>query len=165
MKDRIHILAIILFFSSCGIYSFTGASIDKETKTVSISEFSNQASTIQPILAQLFTEKMKDIFVQQTNLNLTDEKGDLSFSGYIDSYEIKPINITSNERASKNRLTITIYVNFISITNPDNNFENKFTRYKDYDSEEDISEIEELLIDQVCIELVEDVFNKAVVNW
>ena len=81
----------------------------------------------------------------------------------VKTFENKKSN--SNERASKNRLTITIYVKFISITDPDNNFENKFTRYKDYDSEEDISEIEEILIDQVCIELVEDVFNKAVVNW
>ena len=164
MKNIIYIL-ITLSINACGIYSFTGASIDNNTKTVSVKYFNNKASTIQPILSQLFTEKIKDIFIKETNLNLTNENGDLSFSGYIENYNINPISITSNETAAKNRLTISVYVEFTSTNNPENNFENKFTRYKDFDSGEDISEIEELLIDQICTELVEDIFNKAVVNW
>ena len=93
MKKYLFVISIIFSLSSCGIYSFSGASIDKETKTVFINEFVNKATTIQPILSQLFTEKMKDIFIQQTNLSLSDDEGDLSFYGYIDSYQIRPINI------------------------------------------------------------------------
>lgn len=164
MKLIIYIL-ITLSINACGIYSFTGASIDTNTKTVSVTYFNNKAPTIQPILSQLFTEKIKDIFIKETNLNLINESGDLSFSGYIENYNIKPISIKSDETAAKNRLTISVYVEFTSKNNPKNNFESKFSRYKDFDSGEDISEIEELLIDQICTELVEDIFNKAVVNW
>ena len=87
------ILATLLSisFTSCGIYSFTGASIPSEAKTISVNYFSNKAATVQPSLSQVFTEKLKDIFLEQTNLNLIENEGDLSFSGYISKYQIKSI--------------------------------------------------------------------------
>ena len=60
-----------------------------------------------------------------------------SFNGYISDYNIKPIAITSNETASKNRLTIKVNVVFKSIFNEKSNFEQSFSRYKDYDSSEE----------------------------
>ena len=87
----------ITLFTSCGIYSFTGASIPPNTKTVSVQYFPNKAANIQPSLSQIFTEKLKDAFVEQTNLILSDYDGDLAFSGYISKYQIKPIAISSNE--------------------------------------------------------------------
>ena len=45
------------------------------------------------------------------------------------------------------------------------NFEQIFSRYRDYNSSENISEIEETLIEEISNELVEDIFNKAVINW
>ena len=54
--------------TGCDVYSFTGASISPEIKTISIASFPNQASLVQPSLSQVFTEKLKDKFVSQTNL-------------------------------------------------------------------------------------------------
>ena len=151
--------------SSCGFYSFTGASISPEVKTVSIDYFTNKASTVQPILSQLFTEKLKDYFIQQTNLDLSDEKGDLSFSGIITSYEIKPISIQANETARLNRLTIKIQVDFQNKYEKKLDYSSTFVRYRDFDTDENLNVIEEDLMEEICNELVEDVFNKAVVNW
>tara|TARA_Y100000766_G_C18444804_1_gene383094 strand:- start:12 stop:515 length:504 start_codon:yes stop_codon:yes gene_type:complete len=165
-KIKIYILFIqIIFLSSCGIYSFSGASIPLEAKSVYIETFPNQAQTIQPALSQIFTEKLKDIFIGQTNLNLSQEKGDLNFSGNITNYNIQPISIESNQTASQNRLTITVYVEFNNTLQKELNFKQKFSRYKDYNSMEDISEIEEGIINEICDNLIEDIFNKAVVNW
>ena len=150
---------------SCGIYSFTGASIPAGAKTISTKYFSNKAATIQPNLSQVFTEKLKDIFVEQTNLVLIEDEGDLSFSGHISKYQINPIAIQSNETAGKNRLTIAVDVTFRSNVDSKSNFEQIFSRYRDYNSSENISEIEEILIEEICNELVEDIFNKAFVNW
>ena len=163
-KSAIVIIFSVVLLSACGIYSFTGASIPKEANTITIEYFSNKAPTVQPILSQVFTEKLKDRFIEQTDLVLS-ENGDLSFNGYISDYNIKPIAITSNETASKNRLTIKVNVVFKSIFNEKSNFEQSFSRYKDYDSSEEISNIEEELINQICDELVEDIFNKSFVNW
>ena len=154
-----------LLLTSCGIYSFTGASIPTEAKTVSVQYFSNKAATVQPTLSQVFTERLKDMFVEQTNLTLSENEGDLAFSGYISKYQIKPMAIQSNETAWQNRLTIEVNVTFKSTIDTKTNFEQIFSRYSDYNSSDNISEIEETLIDKISKELVEDIFNKAVVNW
>ena len=163
-----HLLMLIfgtILLASCGIYSFTGASIPPDAKTVSVQYFPNKSATIQSNLSQVFTEKLKDIFVEQTNLTLSEDEGDLSFTGYISKYQINPIAIQSNETASKNRLTIEVNVAFKSTIDTKTNFEQIFSRYSDYNSSDNISEIEETLIDKISKELVEDIFNKAVVNW
>ena len=41
----------------------------------------------------MFTEKLKDYFTSQTNIQMINQGGDLSFSGEIISYNIKPIAI------------------------------------------------------------------------
>ena len=161
------ILTIILSISltSCGIYSFTGASIPTEAKTISVNYFTNKAATVQPSLSQVFTERLKDMFLEQTNLSLSENEGDLSFSGYISKYQIKPMAIKANETAGKNRLTIAIKVTYNNSFNTEDNFENTFSRYRDYDSAGSISEVEGTLIEEITNEIAEDVFNKAFVNW
>jgi len=147
------------------MYSFTGASIPAEAKSVSVQYFNNKAATVQPTLSQVFTEKLKDIFIEQTNLTLNENEGDLAFSGYISKYQIKPMAIKANETAGQNRLTIAVKVIYKNSLDSENNFEQTFSRYHDYDSAENISDIENTLIEEITNELVEDVFNKAFVNW
>jgi len=153
------------FITSCGFYSFTGASISPDVKTVAVAYFPNRSATIQPSLSQVFTEKLKDYFLQQTNLSLETDAADLNFSGEIVKYEVKPIAIQANEQAAQNRLTIAIKVKFENQKDESKNFEQKFSRYADYDSSQSLAEVEDDLIAQITNELAEDVFNKAVVNW
>ena len=161
------ILTILLSIAltSCGIYSFTGASIPIEAKTISVDYFSNKAATVQPSLSQVFTERLKDIFLEQTNLSLSENESDLSFSGYISKYKIKPMAIKANETAGKNRLTIAVKVIYNNSLDSENNFEHTFSRYRDFNSAQNISDIENTLIEEITNELAEDVFNKAFVNW
>jgi hypothetical protein len=161
------ILTILLsiYLTSCGIYSFTGASIPTEAKTISVDYFTNKAANVQPSLSQVFTERLKDMFLEQTNLNLSENESDLRFSGYISKYQIKPMAIKANETAGKNRLTIAVKVTYNNSLDSENNFEHTFSRYRDYDSVQNISDIENTLIEEITNELAEDVFNKAFVNW
>jgi hypothetical protein len=161
------ILTILLSISltSCGIYSFTGASIPTEAKTISVDYFNNKAANVQPSLSQVFTERLKDMLLEQTNLSLSENESDLSFSGYISKYQIKPMAIKANETAGQNRLTIAVKVTYNNSLDSENNFEHTFSRYRDYDSEQNISDIENTLIEEITNELAEDVFNKAFVNW
>ena len=161
------LLAIVLaaFLSACGFYSFTGASISPDVKTVSVQYFPNHAATIEPTLSQVFTERLKDYFLEQTNLSLETKLGDLNFSGEIVKYEVKPIAIQANEQAAQNRLTIAVKVKFENTKDDSKNFEQKFFRYADYDSGQSLAEVEDVLIEQITNELAEDIFNKTVVNW
>ena len=165
MKNKAYLIIMIAVLSSCGIYSFTGASIPEEAQTVSVNYFYNKASTVQPTLSQVFTEKLKDLFTEQTDLTLTNDEGDLVFSGYISKYKVKPIAIKANETTSQNRLTISVSVNYKNKFNTSNSFKETFSRYRDYESSQNITEIEESLIEEITNDLAEDVFNKAFVNW
>ena len=163
--SKIAVAFSIVFLSSCGFYSFTGASISPDVKTVVVKYFPNRAATIQPTLSQVFTERLKDYFLEQTNLSLETDAGDLNFSGEIVKYEVKPIAIQANEQAAQNRLTISVKVKFENTKDESKNFEQKFSRYADYDSNQSLANVEEDLIEQITNELAEDIFNKAVVNW
>ena len=165
MKNIIPIFFFTNLFIGCGIYSFNGASISKETKSITVEYFKNSALTKQPTLSQVLTEKLKDYFTQQTNLIISNQNGDLFFKGDIIKYEVQPIAIQSNETAGQNRLTISVKVDFSNKQNEELNFNQTFSRYKDYESSQNLSDIEDVLITEITNELVEDIFNKAVVNW
>ena len=87
------------------------------------------------------------------------------FEGDITKYEIKPMAIQSNEIAGQNRLTISVKVDFINKYEDEFNFSHTFSRYKDYESDQNFSEIEEVLMNEITNEIIEDIFNKSVVNW
>jgi len=161
----IYIILTIILFESCGIYSFTGASIAPEIKTISIKYFQNRSSLIQPSLSQAFTEKLKDKFVSQTNLRLINESADLKLEGYISDYRTQPVAIQGTQTAALNRLTISISVKFVNTKDDKQNYETVFSRYADYDSQKSLSEVEQSLIEDINKQLVDDIFNKSVSNW
>jgi hypothetical protein len=165
MKQTISIILASILLTSCGIYSFTGASIPIEAKTVSVSYFTSTAANSPSSLNQTITEGLKDLFLSQTNLSLTETEGDLSFSGEITKYHIMPMAIQANETAGQNRLTIIIKVMYQNSYDSTQNFESNFSRYRDFNSSENLADIETALIEQITAEIIEDVFNKAFVNW
>ena len=159
------LLAIILLMESCGVYSFTGASISPDVKTFSVQYFSNRAQLVQPLLSQAITERIKERFIAQTNLRQIDREGDIRFEGYISDYRTAPVAIQGTETAALNRLTISVVVKFVNTKDAKQNFETTFTRYADYDSRKSLAEVETALIDEVNRQLVDDIFNKSVSNW
>lgn len=164
---HINYVAIIcaLFLSSCGIYSFTGASISPDVKTFSVAYFENNAPLVNPNLSQAFTEALKERVLTQSNLNLIRDNADVEFEGQIVDYRTMPISITGNEVASQNRLTISVKVKFNNNKDSEKNFESTFIRYADYASTQNLAEVESNLVKQINAELVDDIFNKAFVNW
>lgn len=166
MRTSLLILSSFLILASCRVnYGFTGTSIDPEIKSVSIAYFDNFAPLAKPTLSQVFTEALKDRFLQQTNLSLVKEQGDIQFSGKITDYQTRPINIQSNETAALNRLTITVEVEFVNSKNDEKNFKQRFSRYEDYESSQNLSEVEDQLIELINEQLIQDIFNKAVSDW
>ena len=159
-------LLLSTFLPSCKVgYSFTGASISPEVKTFTVKFFTKTASLGPASLSQEFTEKLKDKFISQTSLSLVDRNGDLTFEGSITNYTITPIAIQSNEIAAQNRLSITVNVKFTNLQDEKQNFETSFTRYKDYNSTENLASIEKALITDINDQIIDDIFNKAVINW
>jgi len=168
MKNRFIALffsLITIFLSNCGIYSFSGASLDPNDKTVTVKYFPNRAALVNPSLSQLFTEELKDRFVSQTSLELVDFNGDLMFEGEIVKYYTEPVAVTADEQAQYNKLTIGVRVKYTSIHKPEFNFDTEFTRFEEYESNKLLSDVEDELSESIVKELINDIFNKAVVNW
>lgn len=166
IKKIVFIIAIITLSISCRVkYSFTGASIPPDVKTVSIQFFKNNAPLANPTLSQSFTEALKDIFNSQTNLGLVSGGGDLNFEGAITGYSTSPVAIQGNDAAALNRLTITVNVKFTNLKDEKQNFEQSFSRFSDYSSSQNLSAVESNLIRDINSQLVQDIFNRAVSNW
>lgn len=156
------------FCQSCTTsYGFSGGVIDyTKLKTISVDVFPNMAPLAQPSLSQQFTEALRDIFLNQTRLNLVKQNGDLQFSGRITGYSTTPVGITAgNESAAQNRLSITVKVKFVNTTNEKENFEESFTQYADYDSSKPLSDVESELIREINELLTQQIFNRSVGNW
>jgi outer membrane lipopolysaccharide assembly protein LptE/RlpB len=154
-----------VLLTSCGVYSFTGASISPEVKTISIINFPNNAPLVQPTLSLELTNALKEKFTSQTNLSLVQRDGDLHIEGEITGYSTQPMAIQGNEQAAQNRLTVTVRVRFTNVIEPQKSYESTFSRFADYPSSQNLSSVEEGLLQVINEALVEDIFNKAVVNW
>ena len=159
------LLFSLIFIVSCNIYSFNGASIPVGSSSVKITTFTNNTSNSIPSLQQTISEKLRDIFLEQTNLNLINEDADLNFIGSIENYEIKPISLKANETTSQNRLSITVKVKYTNSVSHKYNYETSFTRYSDFDGLSNLNDVEIELVELITDQLVEDIFNKAVINW
>jgi hypothetical protein len=165
VKHIIPLLLLLIVMASCGVYSFTGASIPPGAKTFSIHPFPNNAQLVQPTLSQVFNQSLQDIFLRQTNLTMVETNGDLHLEGSIIGYAVQPTAIGAGDVAAQNRLTISVRVVFINDLEPDHDFERTFSRFWDYPSSRNLAEIEDQAIREITQALVEDIFNQAVVNW
>lgn len=165
MRTLLFYILLFIGLGGCN-YSFTGASISPEAKTVSIAYFKNLAPLVNPTLSQSLTDALKDRFVGQTNLMLKDKNGDLQLEGEITDYNTQPIAIQGGvDKAALNRLTISVKVKYTNRIEEKQNFEMTFTRFEDYDSKKNLKDVEDGLVKQINDALVDDIFNKAVVNW
>ncbi len=161
---KIFVLVLLyLGMQSCVTYSFTGAPIT--AKSISIDYFPNKASLINSALSQDFTDAMRDKFVNQTKLELLEQNAELEIEGEIVDYHTTAVAIQGNETAALNRLTISVNVRYTNTLNDEESFEQKFTGFEDYDASRNFSDVESELVSTILERMVQDIFNKALVNW
>lgn len=163
---KLALLTIIITLASCSVkYSFTGASIPADAKTVSIADFKDVSPLNYATLSSTLTEALRDRFVSQTSLSLSRGEGDLRFEGTITDFRTQPMAIQAGDVAAKNRLTISVKVKFTNTKEPKSSFESSFSRYADYDSSYSLDDVAGGLVEEIVKQLVDDIFNKSVVNW
>ena len=157
----------LLIATACSISSkFNGASIDyTKVKTIMISDFTNQASYVNPTLAPEFTEELKDIYIRQTRLEQVTSNGDLALEGEVTGYDFTPMAVKEDALASQTRLTITVRVRYMNNTNPDEDFEQSFSAYREFDSNLMLQQVESSLCAEIIEEIVDQVYNATVANW
>lgn len=156
----------MLVYQSCGTYTFSGASIPVEMKTLSVQFFENNSILVVPYLSQQFTEALKERIRNQSRLSIVRTEGDANFEGRISDYSIRPVAIQGNERAGLNRLTITVIVKYANALKPELNFEQSFQAFQEFSlNQGPLQTQEQKLITLINRQLTEDIFNRAFANW
>ena len=160
-------LAVTVFIvHSCGIYSFTGTSIQPDVKTITINYFEYQALKVNPSLSNQITEALQEKFIKLTKLELVDMDGDLEITGAVSGYDVKATAVTANEQAAQNRLTVNVKVSFTNRKYPEDDFPDKsFSAYADFDAMTSLDAVESELCEEIVEQLCEDIFNATVANW
>ena len=165
LKIVLFILPLVLW--SCSVkYSLTGASISPETKTFQVNYFQNNSTLIEPGIDRDFTNKLIDLLINQTSLDLVKSNGDLLYEGEIVEYRISPTTATANNTAAQNRLTISVNVRFIDKGDSEAEFEKRFSFYYDYPgSSQLIGSQKDTAIDEIFERITQDVFNASLAKW
>lgn len=162
----IAIIALATVLSGgCGIYSFSGTSIQSDVKTITLNYFEYKALKVNPTLSNDLSEAMKDKFRKMTRLEQVDEDGDMELEGAITGYDVRAAAITADEVAAKNRLTVTVHIKFTNNKYPEDNVEKDFSAYAEYDSTNTLDAVESTLCEQIVEQLAEDIFNACVAQW
>ena len=160
------LVATALIVHSCGIYSFSGTSIQPDVKTITIDYFEYKALKVNPSLSNDMTEALKDKFRKMTRLEQVDMDGDLEITGAITGYDVRATAVTADEVAAQNRLTVTVKISFTNRKYPEDDFSDKsFSSYADYDSTQSLDAVESALCEEIIEKICEDVFNATVANW
>jgi len=166
MKKFAPLLLALAALTSCGIYSFSGTSIQPDVNTITINYFEYKALKVNPTLSNDLTEALKTRFRQMTRLEQVDTDGDLEITGEVTGYTVAASAIAAGDVASQNRLTITVKVAFTNRKYPEDGFESKdFSGYADYDSTMSLDSVEATLTSEIVDKIVEDIFNATVAQW
>jgi len=156
---------ILITFSSCSVYNFTGTG-KIDAKSFQVNYFQNNASLIEPGIERIFTQRLQNLIQNQTNLNLTNTNGDLVYEGEIVDYRVSPMTATADQRTSQNRLSITVNIRFTNKNKEIDNFEKRFSFYNDYDGANQLvgAKLTENL-DIIFERITQDIFNESLAKW
>ena len=169
MRKLLHIILIIAglsgCLSSCGIYSFSGTSIQPDVKTITIPYVEYTALRVNPALSNDLTEALKEKYRKLTRLEEVDVDGDLELLCTVTGYDVKATAVTANEQASQNRLTVSVKVEFSNKKYPEDDVNSSFSAYEDFDATLSLDAVESGLCETIIEKLVEDIFNATVAQW
>ncbi len=168
----LYVTPVLLFFGlkSCGIYSFTGASIPPGVTTFQVNFFENQAgnrpgSTVEPGLDNDFTNALQDIIMNQTNLNLVSKDGQLIYEGEITEYSVTPMTATSQNTAAQNRLKMSVALRYFNSKNEDDDLKKSYSFFYDFPAELQVYDVIDSAHKEIFDRITQDIFNDTLAKW
>lgn len=158
--------AASLALTACTVsITMSGASIPENLNTFSVQYINNRAPLVNPDLSSTLTEGLKDRIQNESRLSLVNEGGDVDFSGDITSYTTKPMALKADAVSAQTRLTVSVKIRCRNAKDPKKDWEQSFSAYQDYDSENNLADVESDLVQLIVEELTENIFNKAFADW
>lgn len=167
-------LFVLLSLFGCKInYGFNPGRINyEEYSTFSVENFFNDSGGGPANMEQRFTEALKEFYQRNTKLELIRTNGDLQFAGAITRYTLTPQAAVSSgdpnlpDRAGQMRLTISVEVDYINLSNEEESKKQTFGFFKDYDPRNvTLLDVENQLVEEIFEVIIQDIFTATVANW
>lgn len=157
-------IILLLFFSSCHVYSFKDVSIPPEVKTVRVGFIENKARYVDPQLSPRLTDRLQQKVTSQTRLTrVNSNDAHYQISGYISQDNISTSGI-SQQTAATNRLTIGVHITFVNtLTAKTQEFD--ISRNFDFSANLSRQQAEAALSEDILRNLTDDIFNRIFSNW
>ena len=164
------LLLVLLSLTSC--WPSSVSFVDKggmppEWKSFSLITLTNNAPNAPLSYAANLSEQIKDGIQNNTRLALNPEtgKGEVVIEGSINGYSVLPVAMQEGDNAAKNRLTVSVLFT-ISVSAPNEEMMTlNATRFIDYDSNTDLANEENALLEEISKQIIQDVINKLYSNW
>jgi outer membrane lipopolysaccharide assembly protein LptE/RlpB len=159
--------SLLLLFSNlnCKVYSFTGASVPSEIKTVRVQALENKARYINTQLSPQLTDKLRQKIISQTKLTqVNNENADYEISGYISQYDVTTSAI-SNQQVATNRLIIAVSLTLLDRKTGAEPKNISVSRSFDFSATLTLSQAEQRLNDEIIRNLTDEIFNRIFSDW
>lgn len=159
------LLIVTSLNSGCGVYSFSGSALSSKVETVTVQRFPNNADLVNPNLSQLFTQKLRQKILQDTNLDLVDQGGDLVFSGTITKYDVSVETVQRGQQATSSELNISIKTQYENEYAKKKSFDKTFSAGRIIEQNESLNQVEDQLVEEITDQIIQDIFNQSINNW
>jgi Lipopolysaccharide-assembly len=157
-------LSLVIFFPSCGVYTFKDVSIPPEVKTVKINFIENRAGYKNPQLSPRITDQLQQKISNQTRLTRTNsDDAHYQISGYISSYTVSTSGI-SDKQAATNRLTVGVHITLLN-TLKNETKEYDISRDFEFSAGLTFTQAEAQLMDDIVKNVTDEIFNRIFSNW
>ena len=160
-------LIVLVVLTACQIsYSFNGSNIDySKVRTVSIDKFPIRCAYVWAPMESMFYNTLVDAYSRKTKLKVLKRNGDLQVSGEIIEYSQTNKSVAADGYSAQTQLKVTVNVRFVNNSNHSEDFEQKFSATADYDSSQQLSAVQETLVQEIIDDIVDQIFNATVANW
>lgn len=155
----------IAIFNLIACYSFKGASLSPELKTIQVANVRMETAGGPSNLSLTINEKIKEYFQRNSTLKIVNQNPDLYVEGTIIGYELTPQAPTSDDKAGLNRLTLRIQFQLTNRLDETKNFDQEFSFYQDFPQNQTLSQVEKTLIPKLTDQIILDLFNKIAGDW
>lgn len=159
--------AVAILCVSCAVrFRFNGASINyDETKSIQIGNFPIRSTYVWAPMQSIFQNQLTDIYAKQTRLQQVKRNGDLVLEGEIVGFDQFNKGISNSGYSNQVQLKMTVNVRYTNNKKHSEDFEQKFTATSTYDATQQLVNVQEELVTEMCKDITEQIFNATVANW
>jgi hypothetical protein len=169
-KNKIILLTILnlllaFSFTSCGVYSFTGASVPEHLKTIAIPIADDKSGKAQPGLRESLTNELIQIFIEDNTLQVAERTtANAILECTIVSLSDETAIVSAGENVTSRKIIIGVKVIYRDLVKRKVIYEKTFTNYSDYASSDPIEGRNNAINEAIKL-ISEDILLDTVSGW